>query len=128
MKRAIGNQTSSAQGTGRECAASIQTSALTLAPNLQPQHLMFYRALFLSCFPTYHRVINSIVPLTHVYVLALTYLSGGHVWLSAGMFRAFQMLVQSADCQSLLENSSWMRTVHCWDSDCFPVYLFMMYS
>lgn len=128
MKRAIGNQTSSAQGTGRECATSIQTSALTLAPNLQPQHLMFYRALFLSCFPTYHRVINSIVPLTHVYVLALTYLSGGHVWLSAGMFRAFQMLVQSADCQSLLENSSWVRTVHCWDSDCFPVYLFMMYS
>lgn len=46
MKRAIGNQTSSAQGTGRECATSIQTPALTLAPHLQPQHLTFYWAFF----------------------------------------------------------------------------------
>lgn len=86
MKRAIGNQTSSAQGTGRECATSIQTPALTLAPHLQPQHLTFYWAFFfLSCFPTHHRVINSVVSLTHVYVLAPTCLSGGHVWLSAGV-------------------------------------------
>lgn len=40
---------------------------------------------FLSCFPTHHRVINSVVSLTHVYVLASTCLSGGHVWLSAGV-------------------------------------------
>lgn len=99
IKGVIGNQTSSAQGTGRESATSIRTPALT--PASAPSATWLF-----SAFLTYQGAISRAVALPHVYVLTL-YLFTRSIFLSVcwSGSRAFQLLVQPSGYQNLLENN-----------------------